>query len=185
MMMGGPGRMLNTETQKPKNVGATLVRFWSYFRPWWYAIAATLLLIVVATAMQVATAPIVGQAVDCYLLPNPAACWYTTADPAAGFDARMAGLTGLVGLLLLFFIGGSMLQGLAFYTMNWAGQRALRRIREDTFEQIHRLSLGFYARNEAGNIMSRITSDTDTIQQVLCFALLSVDRTSTRLNSSH
>ena len=174
MMMGGPGRMLNTETQKPKNVGATLVRFWSYFRPWWYAIAATLLLIVVATAMQVATAPIVGQAVDCYLLPNPAACWYTTADPAAGFDARMAGLTGLVGLLLLFFIGGSMLQGLAFYTMNWAGQRALRRIREDTFEQIHRLSLGFYARNEAGNIMSRITSDTDTIQQVLGFALLSV-----------
>jgi ATP-binding cassette subfamily B protein len=166
--------MLNTETQKPKNVGATLARFWSYFRPYWYAIALTLLLIVVATVLQVGAAPLTGQAVDCYLLPNPDACWYTAADPAMGVDERLAGLSGLVGLLLVFFVGGSVLQGLAFYSMNWAGQRALRRIREDTFEQIHRLSLGFFSRNEAGNIMSRITSDTDTIQQALGFALLSV-----------
>jgi len=58
--------------------------------------------------------------------------------------------------------------------MNWSGQRALRRIREDLFDQIHRLSLGYYAENEVGNVMSRITSDTDTIQQALGFALLNV-----------
>jgi ATP-binding cassette subfamily B protein len=80
----------------------------------------------------------------------------------------------LVLLMIVFFAGGSILQGLAFFTMNWSGQHALRRIREETFEQIHRLSIGYYSRNEAGNIMSRITSDTDTIQQVLGFALLSV-----------
>ncbi|GAB4435473.1 MAG: ABC transporter ATP-binding protein [Chloroflexi bacterium OHK40] len=174
MMPGGPARMLNTETQKPTRVWPTLARFWSYFQPWWYAVVLTLLLIVVATVLQVATAPMIGQAVDCFLLPNPAACWYTRADPAASTEVRLAGLGGLVALLTLLFVGGSLLQGLAFYSMNWAGQRALRRIREDTFAQIHRLSLGFYARNEAGNIMSRITSDTDTIQQVLGFALLSV-----------
>ena len=86
----------------------------------------------------------------------------------------LAGLSGLIGLLIALFVGGSLLQGLAFYAMNWSGQRALRRIREDLFAQIHRLSLGYYARNEAGNIMSRITSDTDTIQQALGFALLNV-----------
>ena len=174
MMPGGPGRMLNTETQKPKNVSATLARFWLYFRPWWYAVALTLVLIVVATVLQVATAPLIGQAVDCYLLPNAAGCWYATVNLEADTATRMAGLAGLVGVLLICFVAGSALQGLAFYSMNWAGQRALRRMREDTFAQIHRLSLGFYARNEAGNIMSRITSDTDTIQQVLGFALLSV-----------
>ncbi len=176
MMMGGPGgpgRMLNTEIDKPKRVGATLVRFWAYLRPWWYAVALTLLLILAATVMQVGTAPFIGQAVDCYLLPNGANCWF---EPAAVSDStlRMAGLTRLVLLLVVLFVGGSMLQGLAFFSMNWAGQRALRRMREDTFAQIHRLSLSFYARNEAGNVMSRITSDTDTIQQVLGFALLSV-----------
>jgi len=166
--------MLDTETLKPKNVSATLARFWLYFRPWWYAVAITLVLIVVATVLQVATAPLIGQAVDCYLLPNAAGCWYATVNLEADTAARMAGLAGLVGVLLICFVAGSALQGLAFYSMNWAGQRALRRMREDTFAQIHRLSLGFYARNEAGNIMSRITSDTDTIQQVLGFALLSV-----------
>jgi ATP-binding cassette subfamily B multidrug efflux pump len=58
--------------------------------------------------------------------------------------------------------------------MNWAGQHALRAMREDTFDQIHRLTIGYYSRNEAGNVMSRITSDTDTIQQAIGFALLNV-----------
>ena len=177
MMMGGPGgpgRLLNQETQKPKRVGATLARFWHYFRPWWYAVALTVVLIVVATTLQVATAPVIGQAIDCYLAPNATACWYDPAAVALDIRARLAGLGGLVLLLVVLFTAGSLLQGLAFFSMNWAGQRALRQIREDTFAQIHRLSLGFYARNEAGNIMSRITSDTDTIQQVLGFALLSV-----------
>ncbi len=177
MMMGGPGgpgRLLNQETQKPRRVGATLARFWSYFRPWWYAVALTVALIVVATTLQVATAPVIGQAVDCYLAPNPAACWIDPPAVSLDVQARLAGLGRLVAILALLFTAGSLLQGLAFFTLNWAGQRALRQIREDTFAQIHRLSLGFYTRNEAGNIMSRITNDTDTIQQTLGFALLSV-----------
>ncbi|MCS6883426.1 MAG: ABC transporter ATP-binding protein [Oscillochloridaceae bacterium] len=177
MMVGGPGgpaRLLNQETQKPKRVGATLARFWSYFRPWWYAIVLTVALIIVATTLQVATAPVIGQAVDCYLAPNPAACWIDPPAVSLDVQARLAGLGRLVAILALLFTAGSLLQGLAFFTLNWAGQRALRRIRQDAFAQIHRLSLGFYTRNEAGNIMSRITNDTDTIQQTLGFALLSV-----------
>ncbi|MCX7789894.1 MAG: ABC transporter ATP-binding protein/permease [Chloroflexaceae bacterium] len=177
MMMGGPGgpgRLLNQETQKPRRVGATLARFWRYFRPWWYAVALTVALIVVATTLQVATAPVIGQAIDCYLAPNRAACWFDPSAVSLDAQARLAGLGRLVVILALLFTAGSLLQGLAFFTLNWAGQRALRQIREDTFDQIHRLSLGFYTRNEAGNIMSRITNDTDTIQQTLGFALLSV-----------
>lgn len=176
MMMGhgGPGRMLNTETSKPKHALATLARFWYYFKPYWFALVATVVLIVVSTVLQVVAPLLIGQAVDCYLLPHPEACWYATVQPNAEIAARTGALGWLTLILTLVFVIGSFMQGLAFYSMNWAGQYALRAIREDTFDQIHRLSLGFYARNEAGNIMSRITSDTDTIQQVLGFALLSV-----------
>ncbi|NTW98016.1 MAG: ABC transporter ATP-binding protein, partial [Oscillochloris sp.] len=176
MMMGhgGPGRMLDTETQKPKNTAATLARFWHYFKPYWYGVALTALLIVVSTVLQVVSPVLVGQAVDCYLLPHDSACWYTTPQSGADIATRAGGLGGLVLVLIGTFVGGSFLQGLAFYSMNWAGQHALRAIREDIFDQIHRLSLGYYARNEAGNVMSRVTSDTDTIQQALGFALLSV-----------
>src|SRR5215211_936219 len=176
-MMGGPGgpaRLLNTEVQKPKNIGATLARFGHYFRPYWGGITLALAFIVIGSLTQVASPALFGEVVDCYLVPRPSACWYATVTTDMSFDARLAGLAGLVGLLVALFVGGSILNGLAFYAMNWSGQRALRRIREDLFEQIHRLSLGYYASNEAGNIMSRITSDTDTIQQALGFALLNV-----------
>src|SRR6185369_8883427 len=172
--MGGPGRLLNTEVQKPKNIGATLARFGHYFRQYWLGITLALLFIVLSSLSQVAAPALIGETVDCYLLPHPDACWYATITPNMSFDARLAGLTTLVGLLIALFIGGSILSGLAFYAMNWSGQHALRQMREDLFAQIHRLSLGYYARNEAGNIMSRITSDTDTIQQALGFALLNV-----------
>ncbi|GAB4209264.1 MAG: ABC transporter ATP-binding protein [Roseiflexaceae bacterium] len=178
-MMGGldgPRRMMEQETSKPQNTFATLARFWHYFGAYWPGITLALALIVAATWTQVVAPDLIGQAVDCYLFPQPGAttCWYTTVDPSASVEARAAGLAGLVGLLVVLFVAGAVLNGIAFYAMNWTGQRALRRIREDLFEQIHRLSLSFYSRNEAGNIMSRITSDTDTIQQVLGFALLNV-----------
>lgn len=120
-------------------------------------------------------------------------CWYTD-DDAAAIDARIAaddsipaaekaaaatmakvqGLGGIILILLGLYVLGAVLQGLAFYAMGWTGQNVLRLIRKDLFRQIHRLSLGYYARHEAGNVMSRITNDTDTIQQVFSFALLSV-----------
>ena len=42
----------------------------------------------------------------------------------------------------------------------------------DVFEHIHRLSLSYYAEHEAGDVMSRMTNDIDTIQQAMSFALV-------------
>jgi len=42
------------------------------------------------------------------------------------------------------------------------------------FEHLHRLSLSYYAENEAGDLMSRITNDTTAIQQAFGFALVQV-----------
>jgi ATP-binding cassette subfamily B protein len=172
--LGGPRHLLEAETQKPKRVGATLARFWHYFRPYWLGVTLAMVCVVLGAVSQVLAPALFGEVVDCYLAPQPSVCWYANVTPDMPFDARMSGIAGLIGLLVALFVGGSLLQGLAFYAMNWSGQQALRDIRSDLFAQIHRLSLGYYARNEAGNVMSRITSDTDTIQQALGFALLNV-----------
>jgi ATP-binding cassette, subfamily B, multidrug efflux pump len=171
--LGGPRHLMEGEVSKPKKIGTTLARFGRYFAKHWVGATLALLMIGGATYTQVTAPELIGQAVDCYLFPQPSSCWYT-ADINLTADARLAGLLGLVGLLVGLFVVGALLSGLAFYAMNWSGQHVLRQIREDLFEQIHRLSLGYYAENEAGNVMSRITSDTDTIQQVLSFALLNV-----------
>jgi ATP-binding cassette subfamily B protein len=172
--LGGPRQLLEAETSKPKKLSTTLARFGQYFGKYWVLVVFALLLIAAGAYTQVTAPELIGQAVDCYLFPQPSSCWYTTANISATADARIAGLLSLVAILVGLFIAGAAFSGLAFYTMNWAGQKVLRRMREDLFDQIHRLSLGYYAENEVGNVMSRITSDTDTIQQVLGFALLNV-----------
>ncbi len=173
--MGGRERMMGVETSKPKNVSATLAWFWTYFRRYWFALVLVAVLLVVNVWTQVTAPEIIGQAVDCYLFPRPGSvCWYATVDPNAPLDAKIAGLGGMVLTLIALFILGAIMGGLMFYTMTWAGQHVLKQIRIDLFRHIHRLSLGYYAEHEAGNVMSRITADSDAIQQALNFALVNV-----------
>jgi ATP-binding cassette, subfamily B, multidrug efflux pump len=89
-------------------------------------------------------------------------------------NAKLGGVVQMIGVLAGLFVLGAVFNGLGFFVMSWTGQHVLRDMRRDLFAHMQRLSLGFYAKNEAGNIMSRVTSDTDTIQQVFGFALLSV-----------
>ncbi len=80
----------------------------------------------------------------------------------------------MILVIILLFIMGSVFTGLTFYSMNWVGQHILRTLRTEVFKHLHNLQLSYYADHEAGDLMSRITNDTDTIQQVVSFALVSV-----------
>ena len=100
------GGMLNQETLRPKDTGATLARLGRYFGRFWYMLVLALLLVVVATWAQVTTPELTGQAADCFLVPaiggstfggaaenapsdglvaqgSARACWLSTADAGA------------------------------------------------------------------------------------------------------
>ncbi len=196
-MMGpghGPAGMLRQETSKPTAVGATLARFWQYFSKYRLVLLLVAALVVASTYVQVLVPDLLGQAVDCYLTPATARafsggsslpglptgavqssnCWYGPLGPNATTNDYIAGLGGLVLLTVGLFLAGSLFAGLMFYLMTYTGQRVLRNLRVEVFRHIHRLSLGYFSKHEAGDVMSRITNDADTIQQVLNFALVSV-----------
>ena len=102
-------------------------------------------------------------------------CWFDTTPAATRSSAdTVAGLGRVILLVVGLYIGGSITGGLQFYAMSWVGNHVLRKLRDDLFRQIHRLSLNYYAEHEVGAIMSRLTNDTDTIQQVMSFALVNV-----------
>ncbi len=87
---------------------------------------------------------------------------------------RLAGLGRVVLLIVVLFIMGAVLTGLTFFSMTWAGQHVLRTMRLEVFQHLHRLSLSYYAEHEVGDLMSRITNDTETIAQAINFALVNV-----------
>jgi ATP-binding cassette subfamily B multidrug efflux pump len=176
MMMDGNRRLLETEAVKANNIGATLRRFAKYFRNYWPGLVLSLALIALGVWTQVRIPDVSGQAVDCFLLPERpgASCWYTDLPGNASNEEKIAGLGGMALELLALFLAGAALNGLAFFSMSRSGQLVLRDVRKDLFQHMQRLSLGYYSENEVGNIMSRVTSDTDTIQQAFSFALLQV-----------
>lgn len=103
-------------------------------------------------------------------IPVPGA---ENAPPLSDAD-RLSGLAGLVLILIALYVAGALLNGFMFYSMTWAGQRVLRAMRTDLFRHFHRLSMSYYTRHEAGDLMSRVTNDTETIGQAVNFALISV-----------
>jgi ATP-binding cassette, subfamily B, multidrug efflux pump len=184
--MNRPNFVLERETSKPKNVAVTLARFAGYFGKYWYAIVVVAIFMIFGTWVQVAAAEIPGQAVDCYLFQSPAShCTFTTRDAAtidkdptldaaARTQEKVRGLLALALTLGGLFVAGSVSGGLMSYAMAWSGQHVLWQIRIDVFRHVHRLSLNFYAENVAGDVMSRFTNDSETIQLVLNFALIQV-----------
>jgi len=175
------------EITKPVRVGATLVRFGGYLKPYWPLLVMVVALIVIGTWTQVTVPQLIGQAVDCYLTPATAGrlnlsgqaasagrCTLARIDPNATVADNIRGLGQIVLLIAALYMLGSLASGLQFYLMRWSGQNVLKTLRVELFHHLMNLSLGYYTKNEAGDLMSRITNDISTLQQVISFALVRV-----------
>ncbi len=53
------------------------------------------------------------------------------------------------------------------YLVNWVGQRALQDLRTRIFQHLQGLSIGFYSRNKAGVLISRLTNDVQALDQLV------------------
>ena len=85
-----------------------------------------------------------------------------------GIEARDLGrLTAIVLLFLLAALASLVLQSANTYLTGWVGERVLADLRNAIFRHLERLSLGFYERNRAGVIISRITNDVEALDQLV------------------
>jgi ATP-binding cassette subfamily B multidrug efflux pump len=183
--------LFEVETLKPKSVQSTLKRLWKEFHGRHLALIVVLCLGIFSTWTYVKTPDLIGQAVDRYLTPytdqsvssavqtaqptQPNAAPATTTSHLSRSEA-LSGVRNIIVLLVVLFVAGSVATGFQFYLMRWAGLYVLNDLRIQIFQHIHRLSLSYYAKNEAGDIMSRLTNDSDTLQQAMSFALVQVVR---------
>ncbi len=73
-------------------------------------------------------------------------------------------------IVVAFLVAGVL--GLVFsyaqtYFTGWTGERMLADLRNHLFRHLQRLSLGFYERNRAGVIISRLTNDVEALDQLV------------------
>ncbi len=192
-MMRDPGRILGAETHKAKSTRGTLLRLWQWFKGYRIHLLIVLGLAMFGAWAQVKAPDLIGQTVDCYLVPYTQQqinsgqmqqmaksgennCWYANNTENLSRAATLKGVRTIVLLLVGLFVSSSVVSGLQFYITRLAGLNVLLNLRMAVFKHIHRLSLSYYAKNEAGDIMSRLVNDMDALQQAFSFALIQVIR---------
>ena len=73
-------------------------------------------------------------------------------------------------LVVLFLVAGGLATAFTYgqtYFTGWTGERMLADLRNHVFRHLQRLSLGFYERNRAGVIISRLTNDVEALDQLV------------------
>jgi ATP-binding cassette subfamily B protein len=79
-------------------------------------------------------------------------------------------LTALWWIVAAFLAAGLVNWGMSYaqtYLTGWVGERILADLRNRLFDHLQRLSLGFFERNRAGVIISRLTNDVEAIDQLV------------------
>ncbi len=118
--------------------------------PYRWRVIAMFTSVVIATAAALAPAPLAKLAID---------------DGIKGHDV------GALNLIVVAFLASAVLYAVATYAqtylVGWVGQRALQDLRVELFSHLQRLSIGFYSRNRAGVIISRMTNDVEALDQLV------------------
>jgi ABC-type multidrug transport system fused ATPase/permease subunit len=83
---------------------------------------------------------------------------------------RQHDLAKLWWIVGAFLVAGLLNWAMSYaqtYLTGWVGERILADLRNRLFDHLQRLSLGFYERNRAGVIISRLTNDVEAIDQLV------------------
>jgi ATP-binding cassette subfamily B protein len=79
-------------------------------------------------------------------------------------------LSTLWWIVVVFLLAGLANWGMSYaqtYLTGWVGERILADLRIKLFGHLQRLSLGFFERNRAGVIISRLTNDVEALDQLV------------------
>src|SRR5919201_7090693 len=73
----------------------------------------------------------------------------------------------IVALFVVAGLGTILASSAQTYFTGWTGEPILADLRNLLFRHLQRLSLGFYERNRAGVIISRLTNDVEALDQLV------------------
>ena len=147
--MRGDGRM----AKDPKK---TLLRLLSYLKKYWPTLVIVLLCVLATAFASITGSTALGDLVDEFILPMVAS-GSTDFTPLTQFIFKIACVFA-VGALASFFQS---------YLMVGVTQGIQKTVRDEMFRKMQSLPLRYFDTNTAGNIMSRYTSDIDTLRQMI------------------
>ena len=154
-----PARMRG-DGRKAKDPKKTLLRLLKYLTKYKLTLLIVVLCIFATAYASTRGSTALGKLVDDFILPM-VRDGSTDFAPVQEFLIQLACIF-LVGMVASFFQS---------YLMVGVTQGIQKKVRDDMFRKMQTLPLRYFDTNVAGNIMSRYTSDIDTLRQMISQSL--------------
>ena len=148
--MRGIESIARAPQERAENKGTTARRLLSELKSYRQELVLVFVLVVLGALAQAGGPWLIGHAIDQDILGG---------DPA--------GLVRTMLLLLLVYAVGTLAQRGQTRQIGSVGQSVLASFRARIFDKLQHLPLGYFDRRPLGDLMSRVTNDVDTLNQLL------------------
>ncbi|MBR0352666.1 MAG: ABC transporter ATP-binding protein [Oscillospiraceae bacterium] len=180
----GPGSRGGAQG-KPKNMGATVARLFSYYKGYRHRLVAVLLMMLLTTVCSLVGGYFMAPIIDRLTLavaPN-AEIRMSAMERAA--DRMITSVVGADAGAMTYIMTAAVMLGVIYMTavvltylqerlMVETTQKIVENIRNGLFEKLEYLPIRYFDSKPTGEIMSRFTNDVDNIDMMLGDTLTSV-----------
>ena len=151
----GHGGGMNLTGEGAGNASETIRRLFGYLKPYWQRLSIVAALSVVSTLCALAGPILIGRAIDSFI---------GTGD--------LDGLLRLVIMLALVYLSAGAASVIQGQIMVGVGQHFVAELRRRLFSHIQTLSMAYHDHHQVGDLMSRVSNDTDAINQAISDGLI-------------
>ena len=155
-----PPVRMRGDGRKAKNPKKTFSRLFSYMKPYGARLVGMVICIILAAVIQVASNGSLRILVDDYVTPM-----------LGQTDPSFVPLLRFLALMALLYATGLVASFLQQRLMIPVGQGIQKTIRDRMFTHMQRLPIRYFDTHPVGDLMSRYTSDIDTLRQMISQAI--------------
>lgn len=156
-------------------------RLLGYLKRYKWHVLCSVALTMLSTPLVLARPPLTKAAVDLFLTPDPSRppsqfelLLKRCADTTGLGDSAYNGIVFVTLLLLLANIGALVTRYAQLVVTEILGQKIVYDLREEVFGHLQRLSVQFYDRTPAGRLITRLTSDIDSLNEVFTSKIITM-----------
>jgi len=132
-------------------------RLLRFAAPYWRYFLLAVILLFASTVVDLVRPYLVGITIDEFIKMG---------------DVRSLNKMGVYFLLLI--AGGFIFNVLQIYVLNYTGQSIIYNIRQQVFTHIQKMPLAFFDKNPIGRLVTRVTNDTETLNDMYTNVLVTL-----------
>ncbi len=162
-------------------------RLLSYLKPHKWVMLTAAILVLLIIVVELYRPVIIGDAIDRYIngsyvqMMEEGTLTLTLEELTVLKNESFAGILRAAGLYLIMLLSGFVLNACNNWILQKMGQKIIYQMREEVFGHIHSLSLGFFNTTPVGKLVTRVSNDTEAVNELFTTILVKLFKNSVKI----